>query len=342
LAGMGPNLYLEILNTYKIASESTAGGQFGLERLLRVPLQIDMISAFKERSLGVIVFLPFVALFWISLARSSYQLISKNPRNNFNQHWTSLFLMLSTIVVCYSLGRGLSHRLFLLPSGIILSLEGIRLNKSLYTGFLLLLASYFTFTWSSLAWAQRDLEQNRPYDSRMYLNKNPQIQRFCLVSTGKNDNVDYSKFARLRILPIKAINSKSNIPQDKCWNSNEAYEQIAGFMHVQEPANALGISFKNDRAGEGDYFEKWDAKKRDPAYRSKWVLAQAKWINDNQYPYFFERIKIMPEEYLVPGYLENSIPREKQLLSLIQLTDAKLIGSIGNIMLWETKWGRKQ
>lgn len=341
LVGIGPSLYVKIFNTYKSAAGSTAGGQFAMDRFLRVPLQIDIIEAVKQQSLGVIIFLPFVVLFWISLVRSIYILSREPDENQLKQHWTSLFLLISTSIVCYSLGRGLSHRLFLLPAGIILSLEGLQLSKSFYRGFLLMLASYFTFTWSSLAWAQRDLERNRPYNSRIYLNQNPQLQKLCLEDISRQNHVDYLKYAKSGVLPIKAASRQSNNSKSKCWSSKEAYDQIAGFMHVQEPANALGFSFKNDLAGGGDYFEKWDAEKRDPSYRKKWVIAKANWINTNQYPYFFERIKIMPEEYSVPGYIENSIPRERQLEYLVKLTDAKLIGSIGDVMLWETRWGRK-
>ena len=203
------------------------------------------------------------------------------------------------------------------------------------------MATYFTFTWLGLAWAQKDLEKNRPYNARIYLNQNSQIQQLCLKDIDDSESIDYAQFAKLGILPIKFIASQHNHFVSKCWNSKEASEQIAGVMHVQEPANALGISFRNDKAGQGDYIEKWNAHKRELVYRKAWTKEKANWINSNQYPYFIERIRIMPEEISVPGYIENKIPREQQLEELVNLTDAQLIGSIGNVMLWETKWARK-
>ncbi|KZR90674.1 hypothetical protein [Synechococcus sp. MIT S9508] len=341
LAGLGPNLYINIFNTYKLASESTAISQFSLERVLRLPLQINIQEAISNNSRGVLIFVPFVVLFWTSLTRSTINILKSNDKKQFDRHWVALLLIVSTSIVCFSLGRGLSHRLFLLPAGILLSLDKASTNKIFNKIFTSALAFYFIFTWTSLAWAQKNLEKNRPYNSRIYLNKNPQIKKLCMTSIDANKQVNYSEFAKLKILPIK-INEESNSYKNKCWNSNQAREQIAGLMHVQEPANALGFSFKNVYPGEGDYTEKWDANKRSPTYREDWVRRQAQWINSHKYPYFMERIEIMAEEEAVPGYLENKVPRIKQLRKLVVLTDSRLIGTIDDIGFWETKWGREE
>ena len=340
LTGLGPNLYIEIFNTYKLASESTAISQFSPERVLKLPLQINIQEAISNNSRGVLIFAPFIILFWISLVRSTINILKSNNKNQFDQHWVALLLIISTSLVCFSLGRGLSHRLFLLPAGILLSLDKVGTSKTFYKIFTYSLAFYFIFTWASLAWAQKSLESNRPYNSRIYLNKNPQVKQLCMVSIDADKKINYSEFAEEKILPIK-INGDLINYKDKCWNSHQAREQIAGFMHVQEPANTLGFSFKNVYPGEGGYFEKWDTNKRSPRYREDWVKRQAQWINSHKYPYFMERIEIMAEEEAVPGYLENKMPRKKQLQNIVMLTESRLIGSIGNIGFWETKWARE-
>lgn len=329
--GFKIELYRSTIETYMIASQSTARGQFDFSRLALIPLQINLIDALRERQLGVLLFSLIIPLYWISIFRSS-ALFLKSARKHVRQrHLLALLFLLVSAFTALSLGRGLTHRVFLIPAGIILSYSDIHLPRTVRESLAILFSLYVAFVWSAFAYAQRGLERDRYYDSRNIIGSQHKGVALCIgvENTNKKGALVFTSFS-------------NNKQYDKCWTSAEVKEDFGGFAHVEEIGNALGITFRNQEAMKGDYTEKWDWRKKLPSVRFKWSKDNAKWINDNHVGYFIERILVTPEEYDVPGYKDNIVPRQRQLELLVSITNAKKIGRLGRFTLWETKWARQR
>ena len=126
-------VYSTVLKTYSIVLESQASSQTAVSKLLLLPLQISPIEAIAQRQTGVVLFVPLVAAFWGCVGWSVWQM--RPPGSSRLRHATALYLLLSSALVAFSLGRGLTHRLSFLPAGLLLSasdlLIGIRDRKPL-------------------------------------------------------------------------------------------------------------------------------------------------------------------------------------------------------------------
>jgi hypothetical protein len=333
-------LYPSIYSAYKLVLQSTASGQFSAERLSRIPLQMDLVDAFRSMQLGVLVFVPLVLLFWASLTRSLLKILSvTSTRPQIQRHAVALLLMGATAIICFGLGRGLSHRLFLLPAGILLSCSDLPTPLTGRCAFNFAFLSYLFAIWISLAWVQRGLEWNRPYNYRALLPEQSTVGRLCVGNKQDSVQVDPFRSRSSSTLYFEPL-PEARETDLRCWNRTQANTEIAGFVNVQEPANTLGFIYPNHQAGQGDYFEKWDWRKATPSYRSMWSRKQADFINQHRVPYFVERLLVMPEEHAVPGYSANIIPRQEQRKILVANTDAVPIGQLGEITLWRTRWAQ--
>jgi hypothetical protein len=333
-------LYPSIYSTYKLVLQSTASGQFSAERLTRIPIQIDLIDAFRSLQLGVLAFVPLVILFWVSLTRSLLKILTLTSTHpQIQRHAIALLLMGATATISFGLGRGLSHRLFLLPAGILLSCSDLFIPLNCRRALNFLFLSYLFAVWMSLAWVQRGLEWNRPYNYRGLLPQQSIVGRLCVSKNQDPVQTDPFSSRSSKTLYFEP-HPEASATDLRCWTRTQASKQIAGFVNVQEPANTLGITYSNHQAGQGDYFEKWDWRKATPSYRTMWSRRQADFINQHHVPYFVERLLVMPEEHNVPGYSANIIPRQEQLRILVANTQAVPIGKLGAITLWRTRWAQ--
>ena len=126
----------------------------------------------------------------------------------------------------------------------------------------------------------------------------------------------------------------------RCWNPIELHQQMAGVVDVQELANTLGFTFRNQQEGKGDFREKWDWRQATPAGRKQWVIEQAGIINQLQMPYLVERISLTEEERGVPGYDAWRKPRQQQQLALAKATGSTAIARLGELTIWRTQWAK--
>ena len=332
-------LYLPTLKTYLIASQSTASGQFGIERLAMIPLQVNIIEALVSGQLGVLSFAPLVVLFWVCLCRSTWIVFFSHDSRQRERHSAAILLLLASSFAALSLGRGLTHRLFLLPSGCILSASDVLRIRYWNDFFPAVFSIYMSFVWGLFAFVQRDFERDRYYSLRDLLSDRSIGSRICLSGNTKENASDVSTngSARSNTLLFKRVGKPRGISL-QCWSREYIKQQFAGFMHTEELANSIGITFQNHNALDGDYFEKWDWRKTLPEVREKWVNDNASYVNSRRIGYFIERINIIPEEYGAPGYAKNIIPRKRQLRLLTEKTGAELVGKLGRFSLWKTRW----
>jgi len=322
-------LYQRIFATYAVVLHSQAASQAAWEKLLQLPLQIQTLEALSLHQGGVLIFLPLVLGFWLAMGWSLRQLPKGGDKGL--RHATALLLLLSTALVGLSLGRGLTHRLFLLPAGLILSLGDLpwplRWRRLLATGLL----GYLLATWLSFAWVQRQMERTGGYNSRLLFSDS----RPAILCLGSIPNAP----AGTVVVQGKWL-AKANADRAQCWSRGEVASQFAGLVDVQMLANQLGVSFRNQEIGAGDFREKWNWLQSTPNGRHQWVVEQAGHINELKMPYLLERLPINRAELKTPGFAAWAKPRLQQRQSLAEALGAYPIGRFGEITLWRTRWGK--
>lgn len=328
-SGLSESIYGTVFRTYSVVLESQASSQTAISKLLLLPLQINPIEAIERRQAGVLLFLPIIVGFWGCLGWSVWQLRAAEAVRL--RHATALFLMLSSALVAFSLGRGLTHRLFLLPAGLLLSASDLPMSLLGRKQVACLVSAWLCATWLSFAWVQRDFETGRLYNSRqVVLNQKPAL--LCIGSAPKG--ADQS-------LVIKARPSNgARLADRRCWDQTELNAQFAGVVDVQELANALGFTFKNQQVGAGDFREKWDWRQATEAGRDQWVKEQAAIINKLRMPYLVERISLTEEERGIPGYDAWREPRERQRSALASATGSTVIARLDQVTIWRTQWAK--
>ena len=335
-------IYLSTINTYFIASQSTAAGQFELQRLAMIPLQVNLLEALLKKQYGVLLFLPLIILFWPCLGRSVVMVFSSKDNIQRQRHLISLLLILVSSFTALSLGRGLTHRMFLLPAGIALGFADFRpiLQRNLLLP--CVYGAYITSAWALFAYIQRDFERDRYYNLRDLTSDRSLVSGLCVkqrASASRHNHPPNKQ--QSNYLTFQAV-GKDVFGSQRCWKSVDVSRDFAGFMHTEEIGNAIGITFQNHKALDGDYHEKWDWRKTLPETRNSWAIKNAEYINKNRISYFVERIRIVPDEYNVPGYSSNIEPRKGQLDLLVSKTKAVLVGRLGRFSLWKTQWANDQ
>ena len=104
----------------------------------------------------------------------------------------------------------------------------------------------------------------------------------------------------------------------------------------------MGISFRNQEIGKGDFREKWDWRQATPKGRNEWLKRQLDLINKLKLPYLLERLPLTQAELEIPGYAAWKAPRLKQRQELINALGAEEIGKFENITLWRTHWYKEK
>lgn len=327
LMGLPGGLYPRIVTTYAAVLQSQAASQAAWGKLLQLPLQIQPLEALHQG--GVLIFFPLVLVFWLALGWSLRQL--RTGGQSSLRHATALLLLLSTALVGLSLGRGLTHRLFLLPAGLLVSLADLpwplRWRRLLATGLL----GYLLATWLSFAWLQRDAERLGGYNSRLLL-ADTRPTMLCLGPASA---------APTKTLVVHGEWLTGALSQKtRCWSQQEVANQFAGLVDVQMLANQLGVSFRNQEVGAGDFREKFNWRHSTTNGRREWVKEQAARINQLQLPYLVERLQLTKEELISPGFSPWAEPRLLQRQALAQSLGATPIGRVGNLTLWRTRWAK--
>ena len=326
-AGLAGGLYPRIAGTYAAVLASQASSQASPGRLWQLPLQIDLPAALAQRQAGVLLFMPLVLAFWLALVWS----LSRLRRLGVERlrHATALLLLLASALVGLSLGRGLTHRLFLLPAGLLLSAADLPLPpaRRWWPGAVLL--GWLLALWLSYAWVQRGLERTASYDSRQLL-ADPTPTVLCVGSTTPAPT-------GVRVLRATALPGARPVDR-RCFTGAELHRSIAGLVDVQELANALAASYPNQLVGAGDFREKWDWYQATPQGRRAWVQAEAARINALRLPYLVERLPLNAAELAIPGYADWRAPRLEQRRRLAEATGSTAIGRLGELTLWRTRW----
>jgi len=251
------------------------------------------------------------------------------------RHATAILFLISTSIVGLSLGRGLTHRMFILPAGIIISLSDIPLALRKQKIIAIGLLGYLIANWLSFAYVQRNLEKHPGYNSRLLTQQQP-LPKLCLISNNKTSE------SKLLFTNGNMTASEQDGTLENCWNSEEVKRDFAGLVDVQIIANTMGISFRNQEIGKGDFREKWDWRQATPKGRNEWLKRQLDLINKLKLPYLLERLPLTQAELEIPGYAAWKAPRLKQRQELINALGAEEIGKFEDITLWRTHWYKEK
>ena len=129
---------------------------------------------------------------------------------------------------------------------------------------------------------------------------------------------------------------------DQCWTSAEWRNDFAGLADVQEIANGMGSTYRNETPGKAIFREKWDSNQAKAEGREKWLNREVETINRLQMPFLIERLTLSKSELQTPGYDQWEEGRQLLRQELVTQLDAHEIAKIGEISIWETKWGRNK
>ena len=330
-------LYQTVVETYTLASQSVASSQLSTTRLLSIPLGVNLIEAFSQNQKGVLIFSPLVLGFWVAITFSTKQLLTNKTTLQEKQlHSFALLLMLASAVACVGLGRGLTHRMLLLPAGVLISFSAFPLRKKHIQFWIIAISTASLISWSMFAWLQRTTDISSTFDSRE-LSLKARERVFCIGSSSDTEPKSSS-----RVVNAQLVNSDEPAePTKKCWTSTEFQQSFAGLPYTQQIANGMGVVFLNERPGKTIFYEKWDKNQATQKGIEEWVNEEVRSINALQIPYFLERLELNENELAAPGYSEWQQLRHDRLSMLSKALNAHKIGNIGDVGVWETKWAQK-
>ena len=333
-------LYTTVIETYVRVSQSVASSQVSSSRLLQIPLGVDLLDAFNKGQKGVLIFSPLVLGFWITIIYSAQQLLSAQKSSQQRHlHSFALFLVIASALTCVGLGRGLTHRMLLLPTGVMISFSAFPLSKKHLKFWLTAICAASFASWITFGWMQRATDISSIYDTRKLASLS-QEKMFCLV--GNQANNESSKVSNnVGSISATLVDQTRQIQADQqCWSSQEFQRDFAGLPYTQQIANGMGVIYLNERSGQTVFYEKWDRAEATQKGMKDWVEREAEAINSLQMPYFLERLELNDAELEAPGYLSWQKLRQDRLQLLSSKLNAVKIGSIGDIGVWKTKWAQ--
>ena len=334
-------VYPTVIETYQRVRESLANNQISASRLVLIPLGVDFQEAWTHKQMGVLIFSSLAIGFWAAMAWSLKQLVTAKDEITRTRHEMAIVIMLTSAVTCIGLGRGLTHRMLLLPAGVLISVADAPLQtRYLKIAYTTALGAAIA-SWLLFGWMQRDTNISALYDSRRLANSGEKTV-FCI-----GDSIPLETPAHpahiIRAQPItdsEQVVSKQKTHQ--CWTSAEWRDDFAGLADVQEIANGMGSTYRNETPGKAIFREKWDSSQAKAEGRNEWLNREVETINRLQMPFLIERITLSKAELETPGYDQWKEGRQLLRQELINRLDAREVATIGGASIWETKWGRKK
>ena len=351
LITLDSNLYQTIAEFYgKVANSKVLENQAGASRLLLIPLNQDFFEALKSGQKGVLIFAPLAFLFWVCTIVSTINAIqactnsAKNDtpttNNILQQQAVALLFLIGSSLSCLTLGRGLSHRLFLLPAGIIFGIACIhRIGARTRKKIVIVIIAYLTICWAALGFVQANESLSARLDDSIYdvsalTDNNTKNKRLCINQPGTSN-------ASIAISKIHQIAGQSqNIKSTTiCWDKESFHEQFAGIGKVHSLGNLMGASFANQQPARGvdaRLVEEWDSSMASYAGRVQWVDRNADIINKLKLPYLAESTTNNAANAYFPESWQKG--RQDQLQMLVKALGAHKMASINGINIWETRW----
>ena len=330
--GSDDGIYATILDSYREVKSSNVANQVSSRRYYFLPLGVDFIQAIREKSFGVLIFAPLACIFWIATMWSISQ-TRRADKEARTKHLFALFLLLSSALVCVGLGRGLTHRLLLIPAGAIVSLDDLfrSPNKSRILASSIL--SYLAMVWISFAYIQRTANISKIYDTRKLFG-GPR-KDFCLAGSRAiaDSQARDDRIIGVAYTDVQIDNSFT------CWENHTIEAIFSGTGDVQEIGNGLDIVFANQLPLKWVLREKWFNSQASPAGRKEWVEQEISAIERLESPFYFEKIGFTESEAASADFSRSwQREREIQLGELAKGLGASPIGKIGSITIWKTKW----
>ena len=330
-----------VIETYQRVRESLANNQISGSRLVLIPLGVNFQDAWTLKQMGVLIFSPLAIGFWAAMLWSIKQLVTAEDEITRTRHEITIMIMLASAVTCVGLGRGLTHRMLLLPAGVLISLADLPLQtRYLKIAYTTALGAAMT-SWLLFGWIQKDTDISSVYDSRQ-LGNSSQETFFCI---GDGVPLEAQNVAAhiIRARPITdSVQVVSRQTIDQCWTSAEWRNDFAGLADVQEIANGMRSTYRNETPGKAIFREKWDSSQTKAEGRDEWLNREVETINRLRMPFLIERLTLSKAELQTPGYDQWEEGRQLLRQELVKRLDAHEVAKIGGASIWETKWRRNK
>jgi hypothetical protein len=350
----GEGLYPTIYNFYStFNSSSISEDRLSITRLLLIPLNQDFLQALLLGQKGVIAFSPIAIGFWASITicgaklikTATHKLTIESNTKVFKITGLILLLLIGSSLSCLTLGRGLSHRLFLMPGGIIYAIWLVSDNRKIMPYVYALIASYSATIWFGLAWEQgrigrQYLQSDATYDVGQ-LQRQKKSPKLCIdPKRPEKKSIDIEDSVLYATPTSNYVEKYGEF--STCWTSSEYRQNFAGLGLVYDLSNFMNASYKNhlpSKGGDAYLVEGWDKSLNTEEGRKAWVDRQASIIQKLKLPYLSEGItQTIVNEYFPKEWQDA---RSKQIKQLADQIGGRRIAKIGDRSIWETKWAEK-
>jgi len=325
-------LYQWILNFYSGVLRSDASSQFSLSKISQLPLQLDLIRAVQERQLGVLIFIPLVIGFWTALAFNVTQLGS-NRKEIVLKHSCALFLLVSSAIIGYGLARGVTHRIFLIPAGLIFSLPNGQAKAIQST------AAALTLAYMSTAFALFAHVQYSAEGFRENLTAQLNTDQYLCIGDATPDPESLNNARQITILRAEKISDEIDANKEhsnQCFSSSDIREHFAGISEVWALGNMFNTSFRNTAyPGGGELKEKWSYEQTTPQGQEELLEKNINLIKTGNYQYLVERIPLIKAEEEQADYKGYKESRLKFQAQLVKSLEAKKVGTLDAITIWQ-------
>ena len=327
-------LYQWITKFYAGVLSSDASNQISPAKFTQLPLQLDLATAAREKQLGVLIFAPLVIGYWIATAFNLSQFRS-HSKDTFLKHSCALFLLVSSALIGYGLARGVTHRIFLIPAGLIFSLPTGQ-AKALHSAAAALILAYMSSAFVLFAHVQYSAQ-----GFRENLTAQSNINRFLCIGDAKPPEKSLNSNHPITIIRAtkttqEAIAEDENGAGNQCFSSDDIRRNFAGVSDVWALANSFNTSFRNTaHPGGGELKEKWSKEQTSPEGQEKLLRKTISLIETGNYQYLAERIPLTKAEEEAPDYKAYKESRLKFQEQLVHFFNAEKAGMIGDITLWK-------
>jgi hypothetical protein len=238
-----PSIYGETINFYYNLRNAPVEKGFAPATIwgrLSFPFNIDFYSALRENRPGDLYFLPAWITYWISVI-SGIALLRRNRSSDSLRF--GLFLLISTGLTGCTLGRGMNHRLLLMPVGLLLIAHNLN-NPAVRKQCIAAINIFFTGGWlilslqQSLSASGLDARGHWLGSLKSYANRKLCIENSILVVT-------------------QSGNTGLKNPGNQCFERRYIINNFSA-MGLMSIPNELGISIKEASSRTAPLREQWN------------------------------------------------------------------------------------
>jgi len=317
--------------TASLAS-SHSSGALAKRSILSIPFQIDWIQALQERKYGLLILLPVEVMWWVaSIILASLTIgyfLKKIYASSRIKELTNTAFVLIAASTCGSalLGRGITHKLFMIPATILITLYLIRyldFKRSKIVSKLMAstYALYMSILFGAFAWQHSKAQEVFINDPRYLYEAHP----------GLKEGVLYEHCLRGVVGP----NNKKN-----CLDFSHESSRALGFgPKSRSLANKAGLTWMNTTTLEVpiEAMEKWNAGLRNTKEVQEWVKINSRLALLNKTRFIVEDIESVNCGSINTLDCAKALKRRSSMKHmLLEGLNSTIVSEYSGISIWKT------